>query len=134
MANHSRRAVLTGLGVISPIGSSPAAFWQSLAAGTCGIRPISLFDASALPCRIAGEVSDFVAKSLIEKNYRKSLNAMGRMVQLGVVAAQFAMQDAGLKRGDVTPQRFGVEFGAVMGATEPDDFLVFDDTAVTENP
>src|SRR5437763_970718 len=121
MANHSRRAVLTGLGVISPIGSSPAAFWQSLAGGVCGIKPITLFDASALPCRIAGEVSDFVARSAIEKNYRSALKAMGRMVQLGVVAAQHAMQDIGLKKGDVAPARFGVEFAAVMGATEADD-------------
>jgi 3-oxoacyl-[acyl-carrier-protein] synthase II len=134
MANHSRRAVLTGLGVLCPIGSSPAAFWQSLASGTCGIKPISLFDASALPCRIAGEISDFAAKNMIEKNFRKSLNAMGRMVQLGVVAAQFAMQDARLKRGDVTPARFGVEFAAVMGATEPDDFTVAAPRAVTANP
>jgi 3-oxoacyl-[acyl-carrier-protein] synthase II len=134
MANHSRRAVLTGVGVLSPIGSSPAAFWQSLVTGTCGIKPITLFDASALPCRIAGEISDFVAKTAIEKNYRKSLNAMGRMVQIGVVAAQHAMQDAGLKRGDVTPARFGVEFAAVMGATEPDDFTVAAPRAVTENP
>lgn len=134
MANHSRRAVLTGLGVLSPIGSSPAAFWQSLVTGTCGIKPITLFDASALPCRIAGEISDFVAKSLLEKNYRRSLNAMGRMVQIGVVAAQFAMQDIGLKKGDVPPARFGVEFAAVMGATEPDDFTQAAPRAVTENP
>ena len=91
MANHSRRAVLTGLGVLTPIGSSPAAFWQSLVTGTSGIKPITLFDASALPCRIAGEISDFVARNLIEKGHRKFLNAMGRMVQIGVVAAQYAM-------------------------------------------
>ena len=48
-----------------------------------------------------------VAESVIEKSYRKSLNAMSRMVQLGVVASQFAMHDAGLKRGDVVPARFG---------------------------
>ena len=134
MANHSRRAVLTGLGVLSPIGSSPAAFWQSLAAGACGIKPITLFDASALPCRIAGEITDFAPKTLIEKSYRKSLNAMSRMVQLGVVASQFAMHDAGLKRGDVVPARFGVEFAAIMGATEPADFTAAAPRAVTDNP
>jgi 3-oxoacyl-[acyl-carrier-protein] synthase II len=134
MANHSRRTVLTGLGVLTPIGATPAAFWQSLLAGTCGIKPVSLFDASALPCRIAGEISDFAPKGIIEKSYRKTLNAMGRMVQLGTIAAQFAMQDAGLKRGDVTPERFGVEFAAVMGATEPDDFVVAAPRAVTTDP
>jgi 3-oxoacyl-[acyl-carrier-protein] synthase II len=122
MANHSRRAVLTGFGVLSPIGVTPAAFWDGLLAGRSGVRPITLFDASPLPCHIAGEVPDFVPKNLIEKTYRKSLNAMSRMVQLGVVAAQMCMQDGGLKKGDLPAERFGVEFGAVMGATEIDDF------------
>src|SRR4051812_39607573 len=134
MANHSRRAVLTGLGVLTPIGATQDAVWQALVSGTSGIKPITLFDASALPSRIAGEVSDFAPKTLIDKSYRKSLNARGRMVQLGTVVAQFAMQDAGLKRGDVTPERFGVEFGAVMGATEPDDFVNAAPRAVTSDP
>lgn len=134
MANHSRRAVLTGLGVLTPIGATQDAVWQSLVSGTSGVKPISLFDASALPARIAGEVSDFAPKTVIEKHYRKSLNAMGRTTQLGTVVAQFAMHDAGLKRGDVTPTRFGVEFGAVMGATEPDDFVVAAPRAVTPDP
>src|SRR4051794_40762739 len=110
MARNSRRAVLTGCGVLSPIGSTPAAFWQALTAGTSGVRTVTLFDASALASRIAGEVPDFNPKSLIEKNYRKALNAMSRMVQLGVVASQLGMQEAGLKKGSVDPTRFGVEF------------------------
>jgi 3-oxoacyl-[acyl-carrier-protein] synthase II len=134
MANHSRRAVLTGFGVLSPIGSGPAAFWDSLLAGRSGIRPVSIFDASALPCRIAGEITDFNAKALIEKSYRKSLNAMSRMVQLGVVASQLAMQELGLKKGDLAPDRFGVEFAAVMGATEIDDFPTASRHAATADP
>src|SRR4051812_36042178 len=121
VTNSRRRAVITGLGVISPIGSTPAAFWDALRAGVSGIRRVSAFDPSALPCQIAGEVPDFVAKAVIEKSYRKSLNAMGRSVQLGVVAAQFAMQDGGLAKGTIPPERFGVEFASVMGATEIDD-------------
>ncbi|MDB5307671.1 MAG: fabF 2 [Gemmataceae bacterium] len=121
MATHSRRAVITGLGVISPIGSTPAAFWEALRAGTSGIRTIRAFDPSPLPCRIAGEVPDFAAKAVIEKTYRKSLNAMARPVQLGVVGAQFAMQDIGLAKGSIPPERFGVEFASVMGATELND-------------
>src|SRR5437899_12942246 len=105
MANHTRRAVLTGFGVLSPIGSSPDAFWRSLVAGTSGIRPVTLFDASVLPCRIAGEVPDFNPKAVVEKNYRKALNAMSRMVQLGVVATQYCMADAGLKKGTLPPAR-----------------------------
>lgn len=122
MASKTRRAVLTGFGVISPIGSTPAAFRDALLAGTCGIRHVRAFDASGLPCRIAGEIPDFVAKQVIDKAYRRSLNVMGRTVQLGVAACQFAMQDAGLAKGSVEPTRFGIEFASVMGATELDDF------------
>jgi 3-oxoacyl-[acyl-carrier-protein] synthase II len=121
MATSPRRAVITGLGVLTPIGSSPAALWEALRAGTSGVGPIRAFDASALPCRIAGELPDFAAKTLIEKSYRKSLNAMARTVQVGVVTAQFAMQDAGLAKGAVPPERIGVSFASVMGATEISD-------------
>jgi len=116
-----RRAVVTGLGLITPLGSGPAAFWEALRAGVSGVRRVRAFDPSHLPCQIAGEIPDFNAKAVIEKGYRKSLNAMARPVQLGVVAAQFAMQDIGLKKGDLPPERFGVEFASVMGATELDD-------------
>ena len=116
-----RRAVLTGFGVLSPIGSTPAAFWDALVAGTRGVKRIRTFDSSALSCQIAGEIPDFVAKSVIEKTYRKELKAMGRTVQLGTVASQYAMQDAGLVKGSVTPERFGIDFASVMGTTELDD-------------
>ncbi len=121
MATNSRRAVLTGFGILSPIGSTPAAFWDALLAGRTGIRQIQSFDASTLPCSIGGEIPNFVAKTAIEKNYRKSLNAMARPVQLGVIAAQLAMQDAGLARGSVVKERLGIEFACVMGATELGD-------------
>lgn len=121
MATNSRRAVLTGFGVLSPIGSTPAAFWDALLAGTSGVRKVQHFDASALPCAIGGEIPDFVAKNAIDKAFRKLLNSMGRPVQLGVVAAQNAMQDAGLARGSVAKERLGVEFACVMGATEISD-------------
>jgi 3-oxoacyl-[acyl-carrier-protein] synthase II len=121
VTNSRRRAVITGLGVLTPIGSTPAAFWESLRAGVSGVRRIQVFDPKHLPCQIGGELPDFNAKAVIEKSYRKSLNAMARPVQLGVVAAQFAMQDLGLKKGDLPPERFGVEFASVMGATELND-------------
>ena len=116
-----RRAVITGMGFVTPIGSTPAAFWESLRSGVTGIRKIQSFDASPLPCHIAGEIPDFVAKSVIEKSYRKALNSMARPVQLGVVASQFAMQNMGLVKGSIPPERFGVEFASVMGATELND-------------
>ena len=113
--------MITGLGFVTPIGSSPAAVWDALRAGTTGIRRIQAFDPSALPCQIAGEIPDFNAKAAIEKSYRKSLNAMARPVQIGVVAAQYAMAEMGLKKGSLPPERFGVEFASVMGATDIND-------------
>ena len=122
MAATTRRAVLTGFGVLSPIGNTPAAFWQNLLDDKSGVRTIQNFDSSSLPCRIGGEVPDFVAKNLIDKSYRKALNAMSRPVQMGTIGSQFAMQDAGLAKGSLPPERFGIEFASVMAATELDDF------------
>jgi 3-oxoacyl-[acyl-carrier-protein] synthase II len=117
----SRRTVLTGLGVISPIGSGPAAFWSALLAGTPGVHTITRIDPSNLPSHMAGEVRDFSAKQLIEKSYRRTLNAMARTVEFGVIGCQLAMQDAGLAKGTIKPERIGIEFASVMGATELDD-------------
>lgn len=119
--SNSRRTVLTGFGVLSPIGLTPDAVWQALLAGTSGIRTISIIDAAELPTHIAGEVPGFVAKSLIEKSYRKSLNAMARTVELGVIGAQLAVQNAGLAKGSVPPERIGIEFASLMGATDLND-------------
>ncbi|HJZ54378.1 MAG TPA: beta-ketoacyl-[acyl-carrier-protein] synthase family protein [Gemmataceae bacterium] len=121
LATTSRRTVLTGFGVISPIGSGPAAFWSALVAGTPGVHTITHLDPFALPSKMAGEVRDFSAKSLIEKSYRRTLNAMARTVEFGVIGCQLAMQDAGLGRGSLPPERIGIEFASVMGATELDD-------------
>ena len=116
-----RRAVLTGLGVLSPIGSTPAAFWDALVTGTRGVKRIQAFDPSALSCQVAGEIPGFVAKNDIDKSYRKEIKAMGRTVQLGLVASKYAMDDAGLSKGSVKPERFGVDFASVTGTTELDD-------------
>ena len=121
MVTNFRRTVFTGFGVLSPIGLTPDAFWQALLAGACGIRTISVTDASELPTHIAGEVPGFVAKTLIDKSYRKTLNAMARTVELGVIGAQLAVQNAGLSKGSVPPTRIGIEFASLMGATDLND-------------
>jgi 3-oxoacyl-[acyl-carrier-protein] synthase II len=121
MTTNSRRTVLTGLGVICPIGAGSAAFWQALLAGVPGVHTITSLNPFALPSKMAGEVRDFSAKSLIERSYRRTLNAMARTVEFGVIGCQQAMQDAGLTKGSVPPERIGVEFASVMGATELDD-------------
>ena len=91
MASSSRRVVITGLGVISPIGLDKAAYWEALCTSRSGVRPITSFDAAALPCRIGGEVVGFDAKDYVDKKERKSLKVMSRSIQLAVAAAQLAM-------------------------------------------
>ncbi|HVV73209.1 MAG TPA: beta-ketoacyl synthase N-terminal-like domain-containing protein, partial [Verrucomicrobiae bacterium] len=82
--------VVTGLGVVSPIGIGVSAFWNSLESRTCGIRPIVQFDTSAVDFHCGGEVVDFDAKDFVKP--RKSLKVMSRDIQLGVVAATLATQ------------------------------------------
>jgi 3-oxoacyl-[acyl-carrier-protein] synthase II len=122
MPTTIRRSVFTGLGLLTPIGSDPATFWQSLCAGTSGIRPIRSFNASALCSTIAGEVPNFEPKKIVPKDQRKGLNRMARAVQLGFAAAVKAWEDGkGPMPGQIDPFRFGVEFGCVMVATDLED-------------
>ncbi len=118
MAVSSRRTVLTGVGVITPLGTDTESFWQSLLAQRSAIRPIQSFDASGLPVRIAGEILDFDAKNYVEKSQRKSLRVMARTIQLAVSAAQLALNDSGIDKSKLDPTRFGVEFGASLIASE----------------
>ncbi len=122
MPTTSRRAVITGLGVLSPVGSDPDAFWRALRAGVSGIGPLRSFDASQLACHIAGEIADFDAKKILPREHKKRLNQMGRAVQLGLAAAYRAWEDAnGPRKGQIDPFRFGVEFACMMVATELED-------------
>jgi 3-oxoacyl-[acyl-carrier-protein] synthase II len=118
MASSSRRAVITGLGVISPIGLTKADFWESLSHRRSGIGSISAFDASALPTRIGGEVKGFEPKNYVDKKERKSLKIMSRSIQLAVAASQLALDDSGIDKAGLDPDRFGVEFGAGLIASE----------------
>jgi 3-oxoacyl-[acyl-carrier-protein] synthase II len=121
MAASSRRAVLTGIGVVTSIGLDVAAFWESLLACRSGIRRISLFDASRLPVQIAGEITDFDARNFVDKKERKGLRVMARTIQLAVAAAQRAIDDGKVNKEQLDPTRFGVEFGSGMIATEVDE-------------
>jgi 3-oxoacyl-[acyl-carrier-protein] synthase II len=123
MDNSTRRAVITGAGVYSPIGSDLPTFWQSLIDARSGIRPIQHMDASDLPCRIVGDVLNFDPKKVVlDREHRKNLGRMmARTVQLGVAVAQVAINDVAMPKGHLDPTRFGVEFGAAMIHTELDD-------------
>ena len=87
-----RRVVITGLGVISPVGTGQENFWESLMAGKSGIGPITRFDATDYSTRIAGEVKDFVPEDYLD---RKEARRMDRSTQLAVAASKLAIEDSG---------------------------------------
>ncbi len=123
MAHAARRAVLTGIGVLTSIGTGPAAFWDALLQGKSGIRPIRGFDTSGLPVRFGGEIPDFDAKNYLDKKDRKSLRMMARAIQLAVAGAQLALDDAKVDKEKLDLTRFGVEFGAALISTELEELV-----------
>ena len=107
-----RRVVVTGVGVVSPLGTGNGKNWDALVSGKSGIAPITRFDASDLPVRIAGEVKDFVAEDFIDK---KEIKKMDLFIQYSLAAAQFAMEDSGLVINEENAERVGVLVGAGLG-------------------
>ncbi|MCA9247263.1 MAG: beta-ketoacyl-[acyl-carrier-protein] synthase family protein [Planctomycetales bacterium] len=108
----AEQVVITGLGVVSPLGNSREAVWESFRAGRSGVRSLEGFEAKNLPIRFGGEVRDFDPKAYVRP--RKSLKVMSRDIQLAFAAAQMASEDAGISPGAVDPERLGVIFGADM--------------------
>ena len=115
MSDNRRRAVITGLGAITPLGSSIPQFWEGLASGRSGIRRITQFDASGLPCQIAGEIPDFNVEDYM---VRKEARRVPRSCQIALAAATQAMLDAGLSDNTYDSERSGVYFGTGMGGVE----------------
>ncbi|HTQ39890.1 MAG TPA: beta-ketoacyl-[acyl-carrier-protein] synthase family protein [Pirellulales bacterium] len=112
LAGYQREVVITGLGVVSPIGIGREAFWSSLQCGQSGVRPITRFDASRFPVQIGAEVVDFDPKAYVRP--RKSLKVMSREIQYGFAAADMAMADANMVPLTVAPDRIGVVFAGDM--------------------
>jgi len=108
----SRRVVVTGLGLVSPVGMGIQASWDALCGGVSGIGPITRFDASAFATRFAGEVKGFDPLLFIEK---KELKKMDLFIQFAVAASQFAMDDAGLVVTPETAPRVGVFIASGIG-------------------
>ena len=107
-----RRVVVTGMGIVSPIGNTLAAAWDSIQAGRCGIGPITHFDASAYATRIAGEVRDFDPKSFLPP---KDVKKMDTFIHYGLAASFQAMDDAGLEVTEANAERIGAIIGAGIG-------------------
>src|SRR2546428_4279992 len=113
-----RRVVVTGLGVISPIGIGAKTFWENLVAGKCGVQRITAFDPSSFPSQIAGEVPAYKIGDYVPKSYRKATKVMARDIELAVVAADDAFKDSGLKSRAYTetPEIRTARFGCIIGA------------------
>ncbi len=107
-----RRVVVTGVGVVSALGTGVEKNWAAITSGQSGIDKITRFDASDLATQIAGEVKDFVAEDFIDK---KEVKKMDLFIQYGLAAAEMAFKDSGLEITDENAERVGVLVGSGLG-------------------
>ncbi len=108
-----RRVVITGIGLVTPLGVGTRETWQGLLAGKSGVGPITRFDPSLFPTKIAAEVKNFDPQLYIE---RKEIKKMDTFIHYAMAAAEFAMEDAGLPPFDTsTSERVGVVIGSGIG-------------------
>ena len=107
-----RRVVVTGLGILSPVGCTVASAWEAVLAGRSGIGPITRFDASAYPVRFIGGLQDFNVEDYLSA---KDAKRMDPFMQYGVAAGAQAIRDSGLEIDDGNRERIGLVFGAGIG-------------------
>ena len=107
-----RRVVITGLGIICPVGIGISTVWKNIVAGKSGITRITRFDASAMAAQIAGEVKDFDATQFLSA---KDVRRMDRFIHFGLVAGMEAFKDSGLEVSEQNAERFGVNIGSGIG-------------------
>jgi len=107
--------VVTGVGLLTPLGIGADASWEAVRAGKSGIARITQFDAAAFSCQIAGEVKGFNPADYIEK---KEIKKMGRFIQFAIAAADFALKNSGLKVTAENEERVGVYIGSGIGGFE----------------
>jgi 3-oxoacyl-[acyl-carrier-protein] synthase II len=107
--------VVTGVGLLSPLGIGTEETWQNIRQGRNGISRIEQFDATEFACRIAGEVKNFEPNRYIE---RKEIKKMGRFIQFGIAATEFAMVQSGLRIDAHNAERVGVYIGSGIGGFE----------------
>src|SRR5919106_4972943 len=113
--DYDRRVVVTGLGVISPVGNDKETAWSNLANGVSGLRDITYFDTSPYEAKLAGEVQDFDAKAWMDpKAARRSESSL----HFGVAAAKQALVDSGFELTDENRTEVGVVFGSGAGGQQ----------------
>jgi 3-oxoacyl-[acyl-carrier-protein] synthase II len=107
-----RRVVVTGLGALTPLGNTVEEFWAGLTQGRSGIGPVTKFDATELPTRIAGEVRGFDPLNYVDKKEARRLDPY---LQYAIASATMAVDDAGFDVGKIDAERFGVLVGSGIG-------------------
>ena len=107
-----RRVVITGLGVVTPVGSDIQTFWTNIKSGVSGVGQITAFDPAEFDCRIAAEVKDFDVHAFVEK---KEARKMGRFIHFAMAAAQEAMEHSGLQVTPEIAENVGVHIGSGIG-------------------
>lgn len=112
------RAVITGLGAITPLGLTVHAFWEGLLSGRSGITRVTQFDPAGLPCQIAGEIKGFDPADYMDP---KEARRIARSSQVALATAKQAVADAGLDGEIPDPERVGVVFGTAIGGLEKAD-------------
>ena len=129
-----KRVVITGMGVISPLGETVEEYWDALVQGRSGIGPMTLADPTGFPCRIAGEVSGFDPASYIDG---REARRMARFSQMAVASAVRAMEQAGLNESNMDPDTAGVLLGngnGGMPVTQEQAKVLFERGGMKESP
>ncbi len=129
-ANLSRRVVITGMGLISPLGHTKDRLWEALASGTSGVGPLTCLPNQELSIACAAEARDFDGSidqfgpldKVQKRTIRKGLKVMCREIQMGVASAQLALVDAGLDASGYDNDRSGVVYGSDYILTDPEEF------------
>lgn len=118
-----KRVVITGVGLLTALGTGAEATWEGLIAGRSGVRPFELFDPQSLRTRIGAEIPDFEPKKYISPSNRRSLRMMTRNDQLALAGATLATDDSGLDLGTVDPERAALFVGSNKEISNPMSLL-----------
>jgi 3-oxoacyl-[acyl-carrier-protein] synthase II len=124
-----RRVVVTGIGVVTPIGTGRRAFWEGLLAGRSGFGPVGSFDTGRHPAHVGAEVRNFTPGPYLQT---LAPGKLGRASQMAVAAARLALEDAGLAPGELAPESTGVSMGTTSG--EPLEVERLDDHLLAGEP